>query len=355
MESFEGRAGAPDSSSGDDDSTTNNSEANNSISDERYAALRNHQIRFEDAIDPNADRISEIDKMDVVFGRGRGLQKHPGNIRMREVVEKHKTRYHSLNRKGKRKLAVAVHKEISEGGIRFLKKLDNEEVWVIVDRPIAIQKVTHTLRCRKSVLKQMAKEDAEVSSAETHDKPLASSVTDVPASTVYAQGVAGASSITRLDFSNTAMPPLGIANISMRELEAQRFAALERYRALAGLPPLIPPQLVYYEMMRREQLIRETALLQQMGDSVLMNLPTNRSLSSASLAPSSKPLVVSRSSAQKRKNDETSDPTTGGSDISSTKSPRMPPSRDSTARRMPHSAAQMPSRAGTNPSGTKTG
>eukprot|EP00980_Cylindrotheca_fusiformis_P018303 scaffold5966_cov118-Cylindrotheca_fusiformis.AAC.28 len=319
MESFEGRAGAADSSSGDE-STTISVDVKNSISDERYTALRNHQIRFDDAIDFNAERIYEISKMDVVFGRGRGLQKHPGNVRMREIVEKYKTRYHSLNRKGKRKLAIAVHKEISEGGIRFLKKLDNEEIWVIVERLIAIQKVTHTLRCRKSVLKKMAKEDA-ISIAASRNKPLVGNEVDTTAKTVngFAEGsprdVAGVSNIVGLGSTNTMSPPAtSIANVSIGELEAQRFAALERYRALAGLPSVLPPGMDYYEMARRQHLIRETARFQQMGESCLMNSSTTPTLSTASLAPSSIPLVVSRSTAQNINADETSDSIAGCSD-----------------------------------------
>lgn len=40
----------------------------------RYAALRNHRIRLEDAIDPDAERVSRILKKDILFGRGKGFQ-----------------------------------------------------------------------------------------------------------------------------------------------------------------------------------------------------------------------------------------------------------------------------------------
>ena len=40
----------------------------------RYAALRNHRIRLEDAIDPDAERVSDIRKQDILFGRGKGFQ-----------------------------------------------------------------------------------------------------------------------------------------------------------------------------------------------------------------------------------------------------------------------------------------
>jgi len=53
----------------------------------------------------------------------------------------------------KRKLAQQVYEKPIAGGARFLKKLDNEEAWVVVDLPIALQKVTHTMRCRESIHK----------------------------------------------------------------------------------------------------------------------------------------------------------------------------------------------------------
>jgi hypothetical protein len=136
------------------DDTSSASDAD-SKTQERYAALRNHQIRFADAIDPNAERVHKLQKSDIVFGRGRGFQNHPGNQRMRDVIEKYKTQYHSLKRGGKHDLVDTVYKEITDGGGRFLKKLDGEDVWVVVDRPIALQKVSHTMRCRKSIIKQL--------------------------------------------------------------------------------------------------------------------------------------------------------------------------------------------------------
>lgn len=48
----------------------------------RYAALRNHRIRLEDAIDPDAERVSKIHKTDILFGRGKGFQNHPGVSRI---------------------------------------------------------------------------------------------------------------------------------------------------------------------------------------------------------------------------------------------------------------------------------
>eukprot|EP00980_Cylindrotheca_fusiformis_P030547 scaffold25009_cov122-Cylindrotheca_fusiformis.AAC.1 len=65
-------------------------------------------------------------------------------------------------------------------------------------------------------------------------------------------------------------------------------------------------------MARREQLIRETALLEQMGNSLL-----------SSMKPSlcSKPLAVSPTTVQNINAEEKSDPGTGCSDMSSATKP----------------------------------
>lgn len=254
-------------------------------SQDRYIALRNHQIRFEDAIDPHAERVHRINIMDVVFGRGRGYQNHPGNKRMREIIEKYKTRYHSLKRDGKRHLVELVYNEISEGDIRFLKKLDAEvNTWVIVDRPIALQKVTHTLRCRKSIMK-LIDDDGNVPDLsgvsvaasrtagriETSTASAAAGSMGVAAATSVPPGAGVFSGMGGLA-SMSAMGPSATISMAMptplATLEAQRLAALERYRALAGLTPAGGTS--YYEIMRREQLLRETSMLQQMGDSLIM-------------------------------------------------------------------------------------
>jgi hypothetical protein len=232
----------------------------------RYAALRNHRIRFEDAIDPNAERVKKLNKYDIVFGRGRGYQNHPGNLRMREIIDKYKTQYHSLKRQEKREMVEGVYNEIVEDGARFLKKLEDEDTWVKVDVPVALQKVSHTLRCRKNV-----------------EKPLAESKTMAPGGispTLSHAGLVGAprSQAARTGMFGNPAINMGVSRASdpSTSLEAQRIAALQRYRVLSGITTMnpagsmaMPRSVDYYNMMRRQQLIRETMMLQQMGDACL--------------------------------------------------------------------------------------
>ena len=75
---------------------TEEEEAKKLESIKRYADLRHHKIRLEDAIDPNAERVYELKPNDIVFGRGKWCQRHPGNQRMRKITERYKIKYLSL-------------------------------------------------------------------------------------------------------------------------------------------------------------------------------------------------------------------------------------------------------------------
>lgn len=232
---------------------------NEDESNKRYAALRNHRIRFEDAIDPNAERVTDLKKDDIVFGRGRGFQNHPGNLRMRSVIDKYKRHYHSLKRSDKRILVENVYKELVKDGARFLKKVDDEDAWVKVDVPIALQKVSHTLRCRKSA------EKLTTNGSETSGVSAGAVGSALSRGLSLGQGI-GLQGLAQNQALQLGMLPSYAPLIGS---EAMQLAALNRQRAL-GLMPMMPPMQLgtndYYNILRRDQLMRETMLLQQMAD-----------------------------------------------------------------------------------------
>ncbi|CAJ1950638.1 unnamed protein product [Cylindrotheca closterium] len=298
MNSIPGFASLPQKSPDDDErsSSSDGTVEEPTETEQRYAALRNHQIRFADAIDPNAERVHKLRKKDIIFGRGRGFQNHPGNERMRDIIEKYKTQYHSLNRDGKRKLVEAVHAEITEGGARFLKKLDNEQAWVVVDLPIALQKVSHTMRCRKSIIRQLD-EHGNIPGALSTPHLAANLPGMTPLAPMPMSGhlpgmgaIAGMSGFSDpaagiLGGPGAGLPSLGAhgmyappgagaaaaaGDAPLAALEAQRMAALHRYRVLSGMAVARQGDIEYYQHLRREQLLRETRMLQQMGDVALL-------------------------------------------------------------------------------------
>lgn len=252
----------------------------------RYAALRNHSIRFEDAIDPNAERVDKLRKNDIVFGRGKGFQNHPGNQRMRDIVEKYKVQYHSLKRAEKRKMVESVYKEIAGGGARFLKKVDGENAWVMVDAPVAIQKVSHTLRCRKNAEENPAKgksdgldDSADTSAPGTesnHSHQALIHMLNNNSATMY--GMAGnAPSLAALYNRASGNPGLGIGTLGgplgLTGLDSSQLAVLPgaRFGGLGRLPLSIPSGIDYYNQIRQQQFLREQMLFQQMGDAAMRN------------------------------------------------------------------------------------
>ena len=62
---------------------------------------------------------------DCLFGRGRNVMKHPGNVAMRSLLEAKRERYASAAHQKKSEVAWEVVNEIKMGGGRFLKELDS--------------------------------------------------------------------------------------------------------------------------------------------------------------------------------------------------------------------------------------
>lgn len=186
---------------------------------------------------------------------------------MREIVEKYKIKYHTLRRTEKQDLIEAVYLELTEDGARFLKKLDKDDVWVNVDRPVALQKVSHTLRCRKGVLDKAIIEMANIQAtklaaagmSQQQQHLLPTSLAGLHTSFNPAPGASSPNLETHRLFGSNALPGL----------EAQRLAALERFRTLTTMPflnpapaPQVPNFMDHYQNMRREQMMREYMIQQ---------------------------------------------------------------------------------------------
>jgi hypothetical protein len=284
-------------------SRTDADRAEPSDSVQRNAALRNHRIQFEDADNPNAERVQTARKNDIIFGRGIGLQRHPGNQRMREIVDRYKEQYQSVERARKRDVVEAAYNEIVEGGARFLARLPDEDTFFVVDISTALLKVSNTLRCKKSLNRAVTTETdrehlRDPSDGNDQKEARAQSALHVDNSTPYAVGRTGIPSIESLLLRRDQTLPLGMPvssglglghaslplNLGARPvseaMEAQRLAVAHRYSTIAGIPgmPLgltnasvLPSSIAYYDIVRRDQLIREILLLQQIGNAQRLN------------------------------------------------------------------------------------
>jgi hypothetical protein len=78
---------------------------------------------------------------DVLFGRGKTIQDHPGNLRLQHLIENNRSRYDQLGKWEKTVLSSAIVAEIQDVNGRFLKL--NNGVWVLVDSENAREKVSH--------------------------------------------------------------------------------------------------------------------------------------------------------------------------------------------------------------------
>jgi hypothetical protein len=97
---------------------------------------------------------------DILFGRGKAIREHPGNLRFGLIVEFFFDQYEGLGRRSEKIFFTkeAVLKIKSMGG-RFLKQ--EAGVWQEVDDELAREKVGHTLRSRRSIKKAEEWEKAE--------------------------------------------------------------------------------------------------------------------------------------------------------------------------------------------------
>lgn len=91
-----------------------------------------------------------VDDKDILFGRGKGVNEHPGNKRMRRIMNKYRGQYHSRERGEKCLLVRRVYNELISGGTRFLRRIEGQEDgWEEVSVKVAVDKVGHCLRSAK--------------------------------------------------------------------------------------------------------------------------------------------------------------------------------------------------------------
>eukprot|EP00980_Cylindrotheca_fusiformis_P001236 scaffold331_cov117-Cylindrotheca_fusiformis.AAC.14 len=89
--------------------------------------------------------IQSLRPMDVILGRGRGCQNHPGNIRFRAFLEGYRQQYDSVHLAMRREMATDLCRMLKSNGIRFLKLNDDLE-WVECDAEAVQTKISQLFR-----------------------------------------------------------------------------------------------------------------------------------------------------------------------------------------------------------------
>jgi hypothetical protein len=87
---------------------------------------------------------------DVLLGRGKPIQERPGNIRFRDMLDKHMDNYEKCLTGAKNKVSAYIVHLVKEEGGRFIKEVEDGG-WAEVDEATARAKVSHAFRARRGV------------------------------------------------------------------------------------------------------------------------------------------------------------------------------------------------------------
>ena len=105
------------------------------------------------------DRVDYPSMKDVLLGRGRPYQYHPGNVHLANLIKARREEYNAADRWQKTVISYDVARMIADNGGRFLQRHDSG--WKVVDQGVARDKVASSFRVRVRLL------DSNHSSEET--------------------------------------------------------------------------------------------------------------------------------------------------------------------------------------------
>jgi hypothetical protein len=85
-------------------------------------------------------------RFDVLFGKGKALREHTGNVRANHLVAMYRPKYEHADKYEKTDIAKHLVNIIHESGGRFLKFEENDGIWVEVGHGMAREKISHIFR-----------------------------------------------------------------------------------------------------------------------------------------------------------------------------------------------------------------
>jgi hypothetical protein len=90
--------------------------------------------------------VNAPSRFDVLFGKGKALREHTGNVRANHLVAMYRPKYEQADKYDKTEIAKRLVNVIHESGGRFLKFDENEGCWVTVGHGMAREKISHIFR-----------------------------------------------------------------------------------------------------------------------------------------------------------------------------------------------------------------
>ena len=97
-----------------------------------------------------SDRIVVARNNDVLSGRGRPYQDHPGNEILARLIDKYRDEYNSVERFRKTCISWEIVNQIRDMNGRFLQKDEATDTWVIVNDIDCREKVARGFRRKTS-------------------------------------------------------------------------------------------------------------------------------------------------------------------------------------------------------------
>jgi hypothetical protein len=106
------------------------------------------QLRREEEKGPtDIERIVLPGSVDALFGRGKPIQEHPGNLRYHYILDMYQDQYEGAKKFQKMEISETVVKLVKKYHGRFLRQ--DGAGWVAVDDATARDKVSHAFRTRR--------------------------------------------------------------------------------------------------------------------------------------------------------------------------------------------------------------
>lgn len=126
----------------DDDDSSFMSSSSSSFEEERDNSHANGAAsnRVQDDFGPT----------DVLLGRGKKAQYHPGNLYFRDFLDQKRLEYEVLPRHQKKQACITFIRELLSDGIRFLTERNRS--WVVADFNEVVGKVAQFFRTRRRAL-----------------------------------------------------------------------------------------------------------------------------------------------------------------------------------------------------------
>ncbi|KAG7357390.1 hypothetical protein IV203_002078 [Nitzschia inconspicua] len=242
-----------------------------SSSDQSYAVMKEDSVvASKSSAKPAARTSSTVETptdQDVLFGRGRPYQSHPGNVNLHRLVALHKDRYERSRRFDKLAIADQIVYEIKSGGGktpgRFLRRVEGKDYWEEAPDDVSREKVAHALRGQ---IKQSRENRKHISNA-VGESACINLGNDVEAN--VAAAAASLSSPCSLG-SNTRNPTAQIPSTPISDhlsslLQQQRNVDVLRHAFSTGSDGRLPPNQLTAAYAAQQQQLQQLQHISNLG------------------------------------------------------------------------------------------